>query len=442
MTGPRPRVSVCIPARDAGAHLAGAITSALAQDVAGLEVVVCDDGSAEAVPAPHERRVRVLRHATARGVAAARTTCLAAARGELVAWLDADDAYVPGGLARQVAALDAHPEAVLVHGGYEVVDVAGRALPAWPAPFARDTVEPAAVAVRHLAAGNELATSTVVVRRGAHDAAGPFATDIGPSSTDWDMWLRLAHLGAVAYTARPIARYRQHAHTISRATTGDGARLRCDARVAARHGGPVAAAALAARALLFAGDATTRGARADALAAVALAAEHTAHRLDGLAGAIARGDDLACMRGTRAALGALGADLRGTRFGARVARIAAADPAWDAELRAAGGTVAAVTPPGAVVAAIAKWDPGLRIASGRAGCNYPDRALLPDGYPEDGVAAVAHLEALRARRGVTHLAVPATAAWWLEHYPALAARLGPALHRDSACAVFALDGAA
>jgi hypothetical protein len=71
----------------------------------------------------------------------------------------------------------------------------GRRLPDWPAPFPGDAVEPSAAAFAHLLAANELATSTVVVRAGAQRAAGPFATDVGRSSTDWEMWLRLALRG-------------------------------------------------------------------------------------------------------------------------------------------------------------------------------------------------------------------------------------------------------
>jgi hypothetical protein len=286
----------------------------------------------------------------------------------------------------------------------------------------------------------------VVIRRSALDAAGPFEPRIGASSTDWHMWLRVALRGSVAYRARPVARYRQHGASISRATAPSGQRLRCDVRVAAdvlrrapRGGAPVAKAALAAKALLHAGDAYTRGYPGAAADAVALAGRlRPGDELDELLAATRGGDDLGCARLTKRALARLDGDLGGTRFGRRVRRAAASDPAWDAELSAAARAVARVTPQDAVVAAIAKWDPALLAGCGRAGCNYPDRELLPDGYPEDGRAAAAHLGELRARRGVTHLVVPATNGWWLEHYPELALAAGDAVHRDGACAIFDL----
>ncbi|MGB2711213.1 MAG: glycosyltransferase, partial [Conexibacter sp.] len=92
-----PLVSVCIPVRDQARFLGEAIESALAQDVDGLELLVHDDASADdsarvAAAFRGDPRVRSLRHAHPLGVAGNRNTCLAAARGRYVAWLDADDA--------------------------------------------------------------------------------------------------------------------------------------------------------------------------------------------------------------------------------------------------------------------------------------------------------------------------------------------------------------
>ncbi|HWF35559.1 MAG TPA: glycosyltransferase [Solirubrobacteraceae bacterium] len=451
-----PEVSVCIPTRNQGAFLAAAVSSALAQDVDNLEVLVHDDASeddtAAVVAGFADPRVGYLRHPRQIGVAANRDSCLEAARGRYVAWLDSDDERLPGSLSVQLAVLDAHPEVALVHGGCVVVDAGGRRLPDWPAPFAQDSIEPSPVAFSHLVAANELTTSTVVVRHGAHSDAGPFAGDIGPSSTDWEMWLRIALSGDVAYTSAPVARYRQHGDSISHTTAAGGERLRCNVRVLERvlreqrdriadpeRVATVAYAALAAHAVLHAGDAYTRGARAEALDAVALARrlQPSAHgRLAELRQATLDGDDGACMRLTRALLGELADKLGGTRLAHRLRATADGDEAWEAQLRRAGAAVARITPADAVIAAIAKWDPTVVAASGRAGCNYPDRSLHPDGYPRDGASAVAHLEALRAQRHVTHVVVPGFSAWWLDHYPELARWLGAPLWQDRDCTIF------
>ena len=198
-------------------------------------------------------------------------------------------------------------------------------------------------------------------------------------------------------------------------------------------------AGLAAHALLHAGDAYTRGDRTEALESVLLAGRLTcAVDATELRDAYGRGDDLATMQLTRVALGRLADALAGTRFGVRIARIAAGDPTWEAQLRRAGAATAAVTSQDAVIAAITKWDPTLLQRAARGGCNYPDRHLLPDGYPADGAAAVAHLEDLKERRGVTHLVVPEQSSWWLRQYPELADRIGQPLHADGDCSIYAL----
>ncbi|HTN23861.1 MAG TPA: glycosyltransferase family A protein, partial [Solirubrobacteraceae bacterium] len=274
-----PRVSVLIPARDHARHVGEAIASALAQDVDGLELLVFDDASADGtaavVGAVADPRLRYVRHPAPLGVTRNRDRLAAAARAPIIAWLDADDALLPGALARQVALLERHPRVALAHGAFHVVDGDGRRLPDWPARAACDTIEPPAAAVANLLAGNEVVTSTVVMRRSAYAAGLPARA----SSSDWALWLRAALRGDVAYAAAPAARYRQHPDTISRRTSG-AERLRCDIAVVgellrregARVPRRIGRAGLAARALAHAGDLLTRGERSASLRAVALAA--------------------------------------------------------------------------------------------------------------------------------------------------------------------------
>jgi glycosyltransferase involved in cell wall biosynthesis len=456
-----PLVSVCVPVRNHGRFLGEAIESVLAQDVDGLELLVhddaSDDDSAQVASAfTGDRRVRYRRHPRPRGVADNRNSLLQAARGRYVAWLDADDAYLPGALARQLGTLERHPSVALVHGATEIVDERGAALPAWRRPFACDTVEPSAKAFRELILSNELTTSTVVARRSAHRLAGAFVA-VGASSSDWDMWLRLALRGDVAYSSRPVARYRQHPASISRASTTTGTRLRCDIRVTHRvlraerprlHDpralGQRASAALAAKALLHAGDLQTRGERVGAARAVALAgglrAGVVGDLVPGLLLATARGDDYRCYRTTKTLLGRLAQRLAGTRFGDSLAQAAATDPDWTAAVIRMAHTVRRVTGADAVVGTVTKWDPTLLYLSGRAGRQFPDRAQLPHGYPPDSATAVAHLERLRTE-GLSHLVFPAASLWWLDHYQGLAQRLrepGPPLHADDDCVIFDL----
>lgn len=96
------RVSVVIPVYDRQALGERALRSAREQDVAGLEIIVVDDGSNPPFQIPtdlaSDPQVRLLRHETNRGAGRARDTGVAAARGDWIAFLDSDDYWLPGSL--------------------------------------------------------------------------------------------------------------------------------------------------------------------------------------------------------------------------------------------------------------------------------------------------------------------------------------------------------
>jgi glycosyltransferase involved in cell wall biosynthesis len=104
----RPRVSVIVPCRNAAAWLAETLASVLIQTGPSLEVIVVDDGSDDASPAVAEAagpQIRLLRQPP-RGVSAARNAGTAAATGEFLQYLDADDLLEPSTLAARVLALE------------------------------------------------------------------------------------------------------------------------------------------------------------------------------------------------------------------------------------------------------------------------------------------------------------------------------------------------
>jgi hypothetical protein len=117
-----PRVSVLMPTYGHAAFIRRAVASLLAQSVADWELIVVDDGSpdgTEAVLAPllGDRRVSYVRQEQNQGLGAALNVALNLARAPIVAYLPSDDLYHPGHLAGLLAALEAHPDAILAFSG-------------------------------------------------------------------------------------------------------------------------------------------------------------------------------------------------------------------------------------------------------------------------------------------------------------------------------------
>ncbi len=121
-------VSVIIPAYNAGPYVGEAVASVLAQQVADLEVIVVDDAStddtAQVVSAITDPRVHLVRMAKG-GVGAARNKGMELARGQFIAFLDADDRWAAGKLNRQLAILQSEPEVGFVFTNLRRFDAGG-----------------------------------------------------------------------------------------------------------------------------------------------------------------------------------------------------------------------------------------------------------------------------------------------------------------------------
>lgn len=121
MHSPTPAVSVIIPMYNAALFIEEAIRSILVQDPCPQEIIVVDDGSTDASAdvvaalGREDARVRLIAQPN-RGIATALNTGLSHARGELIAFLDADDLWLPGKQALQTAALAADPALEIVFG--------------------------------------------------------------------------------------------------------------------------------------------------------------------------------------------------------------------------------------------------------------------------------------------------------------------------------------
>ncbi|MCA3259690.1 MAG: glycosyltransferase [Pseudomonadota bacterium] len=242
-----PGVSVVIPCYNAERYVAAAIRSAWSQGPA-VEVIVVDDGSRDGsvdavlgcgIP------VTLVRQANA-GVAAARNAGAARAQGRWVAFLDADDLWLPGKLSAQLDLLAAHPQVRLAYTAWEV----------WPS----EDVEPAAGLLERLQesaadAGRwagasgwiypELLldcvvwTSTVLAERALLEELGGFDPGLRIGE-DYDLWLRASRVTPILRVCAPLALYRIHGSNTTRRAPERNHKAEVVARAIARwgYGGP------------------------------------------------------------------------------------------------------------------------------------------------------------------------------------------------------------
>jgi len=212
-----PSVSVVLPTRDRPTFLLQAVDSVLAQQAPAAELLLVDDGhegAAEAVanrlggrPGP---AIRVL-PGPRRGPGAARNVGIQAACGELIAFLDDDDLWLPEKLAWQVAWFVSRPTLGALGTEFaraENPNAFTRHPPRRPGRLRR-------VSRGALLRGNRLATSSVVVRRRCFEECGGFDESL-PLAQDWEMWLRIAARWEVSVVAAPLAIYRLHGAQRSR----------------------------------------------------------------------------------------------------------------------------------------------------------------------------------------------------------------------------------
>jgi glycosyltransferase involved in cell wall biosynthesis len=211
-----PAVSVIMPCYNAGRFLASAIQSVLDQDYPGsLEVVVVDDGSTDdsALVASRFEGVVVLRQSN-EGPGAARNLGLAHAQGELIAFLDADDVWMPGCLLPRVQCLMQNPDVALVFGDFT------RWAPSSPELGADSEYPdrlPACVAdavtsgwlFPEILLDPIVHIITVIARREVFNAIGAFDTLLR-TGEDYDLWIRASRRFRFQKIDRFVARYRQH----------------------------------------------------------------------------------------------------------------------------------------------------------------------------------------------------------------------------------------
>ena len=205
-----PRVSVIIPAFNAGRTIDTALQSVFAQTFSDLEVIVVDDGSSDDTT----QRVRawgdrVILHRQANaGPAAARNHGMRHARGELIAFLDADDVWLPTKLARQVAYFDQFPETGLLHCHAITTNATLSVMLETPERPAGPFTAPINNYCALFHCDFFVKTLTVVVPRRVIQDVGGFDERREFHIEDWDLWLRIAAKYPMGYMRETLAIHR------------------------------------------------------------------------------------------------------------------------------------------------------------------------------------------------------------------------------------------
>ena len=220
-------VSVMMPAHNAAAYIRAAVESVLRQTYPTWELVVVDDGSIDGtvdpLATPLDPRISVVSQA-AQGESVARNTALEQLRGEFVAFLDADDAWLPDHLQATVEFLQAHPGVAGVYTDGFYVDGGGRQVASLASrrrgPFEGDLFEPLVRASDVFGPPGcvVLRREPIVLRGLRFDPA----IVIGP---DWDFLTGFAETESFGYVDRPTLLYRLHETSVSRRTPAAERRL-------------------------------------------------------------------------------------------------------------------------------------------------------------------------------------------------------------------------
>ncbi len=200
-----PRITVVIPARNAAATLGDAVESALAQTLPPAEVLIVDDQSTDETPAVAREfagRVRLL-PGPGRGPGPARNVGIQVASSPFVAFLDADDLWVPTALERLHGALRSRPEAGLAYGD---VLLEGEE-PSW---LERKQLAGSGPVYPQLLQECFILTSAVMAPRRVLLEAGLFdeTASVVRGAEDWDLWLRIARIRSLVRVDGIVTRRR------------------------------------------------------------------------------------------------------------------------------------------------------------------------------------------------------------------------------------------
>lgn len=203
-------VSVVIPVYNAADHLKETLSSILNQTYRNFEIIAVDDGSSDSsIDIIQSFDGVVLIQQTNSGPAAARNKGVQAAKGEWIAFLDADDLWEPDKLEKQLQTMNGCEwiySDIFFMGGVN--------------DSRRDSSfsdKPSGNVFDKLICSNFIGTSTVLIRHRVINEVGGFDETLR-TIQDWDLWIRIARKYSIAYISEPLVNYRIHSVSASRSS--------------------------------------------------------------------------------------------------------------------------------------------------------------------------------------------------------------------------------
>jgi glycosyltransferase involved in cell wall biosynthesis len=204
--------SVIIPAYNAQAYIGEALESALIQKGVTPEIIVVDDGSTDAtreIVKGFQGDIKILSQRNS-GSSSARNRGVNTASGSMIAFLDADDVWLPDKLMIQKRKIEQGFELVYTNR----INIGAKG----DLPEIQSDIEtmPEGDIFNELLYGNVITNSSVVISKKRFDELGGFRAEI-LDCEDWDLWLRFAATHPVGYCSEPLVKYRVHSNNKAKA---------------------------------------------------------------------------------------------------------------------------------------------------------------------------------------------------------------------------------
>jgi glycosyltransferase involved in cell wall biosynthesis len=237
MSTSTPRVSVVMPAFNSERYIAEAIESVLNQDFRELELIVVDDGSQDATPdlarsiGARDSRLRLISQPNSGRPSIARNTGIAVAKGEYLTFLDSDDCWLPGRLAKLVDALERHTDWVAAFHDLKLVDRTGQEtgevylqdvdFPNVARPMVQELSDgwwecgPRFFVFMSLRFAAIHTQSLLIARSRLAGMEIAFDPDF-IICEDTDLWIRIARHGKIGFSQEILSCYRLHPTSITR----------------------------------------------------------------------------------------------------------------------------------------------------------------------------------------------------------------------------------